>query len=295
MRSMPAPLVSILVAVAALTAACASAGTPSPAPPSTQPDPPAGAEVLLRVSQVQALPPSATFARLPQVVVTLDGRAVAGGVVPAIFPGPLVLPLTERQITPAGWARIVEAARAAGLLGLNRDFTGGQLPPGSVATRVQIAADGQLFDLTGDASRQIVCVTAPCIAPPGTPEAFAGFVSALGDLESLAGKANLGQERLYQPAGYAVLVGPKPDDQALPQAAIAWPIDGGFAAFGKPLQDGSGGRCGRVTGADVGLLRPAFLAANQLTPWRDPTDQSLHGLVVRPLLPGDGDPCAGLV
>jgi hypothetical protein len=69
----------------------------------------------------------------------------------------------------------------------------------------------------------------------------------------------------------------------------------GFGAFGKPLADGTGGRCGTITGADVGLVRPAFTAATQITPWRDPVEGSEHGLVVRPLLPGDADPCEGLV
>lgn len=229
------------------------------------------------------------------MLITLDRRVLAGGAIPAIFPGPLVLPITERPITAAGWLRIVEAARAAGLLDGNRDFTGGQLPPGSAATRLELVADGRVLDLTGDASRQIACVQAPCIAPPGTPEAFAGFVNGLSDLATMAGAENLGPEQLHQPAGYAVIVGPKPDDQGLPQRAIPWPLEAGFSAFGKPLSDGSGGRCGSITGADVGLVRPAFAAANQLTPWRDPADQSLHGLAVRPLLPGDGDSCEGLV
>jgi hypothetical protein len=279
--------------VAFLLAACGAAA-PSPSP-SPQPDPPADAKVRLRVTTVQALPPNATFGWLPQVLITLDGRVLAGGAIPAIFPGPLLLPITERQITAAGWARLVDAARAAGLLGLDRDFTGGQLPPGSQATRLELVADGRVYDLTGDASRQIVCIQAPCIAPPGTPEAFAGFVNQLYDLPTMVGAENLGPEQLHLPAGYAVIVGPAPDDQGLPQPPIAWPLAAGFAAFGKPLRDGSGGRCGTVTGADVGLVRPAFTAANQITPWRDPIDKSLHGLTVRPLLPGDGDLCEGLV
>ena len=279
--------------IAILLAACGAAvSSPSPSP---QPDPPANAKVRLRVTTVQALPPDATFGALPQVLITLDGRVLAGGAIPAIFPGPLVVPVRERQITAAGWLRLLDAARSAGLLGGNADFTGGQMPPGSAATRLELVADGRVYDLTGDASRQIVCVTAPCNAPPGTPEAFAGFVNSLYDLQSLVGPENLGPEQLHQPAGYAVIVGPRPDDQGLAQPVIAWPIDGGFAAFGRAVQDGSGRRCGSIKGADLGLVRPAFTAATQITPWRDPTDNSLHGLVVRPLLPGDGDPCEGLV
>lgn len=292
MRASPVRLVtSTLVAV--LLAACGGVA-PSPSP-SPQPDPPADAQVRLRVTLVQALPPPATFTWLPSIVITLDGRVLTGGAIPAVFPGPLVNPIVERQISAAGWARVVEAARSAGLLGAIRDFTGGQMPPGSQVTRLELAADGQVFVISGDAGRQIMCVQAPCVAPPGTPEAFAGFVNSLGDIASIAGAGELGPEKLHEPAGFAVIATPgKPDDQGVPQPAIAWPLPGGFKAFGAPLSDGSGGRCGLITGADVGLVRPAFAAATQVTPWRDPTDDSLHGLMVRPLLPGDGDPCAGV-
>jgi hypothetical protein len=292
MRAQSSRLV-IASLLAALLVACGGVATsPSPSP---QADPPADARIRLRVTMVQALPPEATFGWMPLALITLDGKVLTGGVVPAIFPGPLVNPVSERQLGAAGWNRLVDAARAAGLLGLDRDFTGGQMPPGSQVTRLELVADGRLYDLVGDASRQIVCVQAPCNAPPGTPEAFAGFVNQLYDLTALVGAENLGPEQPHVPAGYAVLVGAAPDDQGLPQQAIEWPLAGGLAAFGKPLRDGSGGRCGSATGADLGLVRPAFTAATQITPWRDPADGSLHGLVVRPLLPGDADPCEGLV
>lgn len=97
------------------------------------------------------------------------------------------------------------------------------------------------------------------------------------------------------PGGYAVLVGAVPDAQGLPQPAIEWPLAGGFQGFGKPFADGSGFRCGTATGADADALRDLFTAATQITRWLDPTDGSMHGLTVKPLLPGDGDPCQGLV
>jgi hypothetical protein len=288
----PSPRLAVVSLVAVLVAAC---GSPA-ASPSPQPEPPVDATVRLRVTTVQALPPPATFTWLPTIVITLDGRVLTGGAVPAIFPGPLVNPIVERQISAAGWDRVVAAARAAGLLGAVRDFTGGQMPPGSQITRLEIVADGFLYELSGDAGRTFNCITTPCMSPPGTPEAFAVFVNSLGDLASITGPGELGPERIHEPAGFAVLVIPgKPDDQGVPQPALAWPLPGGFKAFGEPLQDGSGGRCGLITGADVGVVRPVFAAATQITPFRDPTDDSLHGLVVRPLLPGDGDPCHGLV
>jgi hypothetical protein len=275
---------------AVFLAGCAS-GSASPSP---EPTPPAEAQVRLRVTAVQALPSRATFGWLPSVVITLDGRVLAGGAVPAIFPGPLANPVVERRITANGWATIVAAARAAGLLGGRRDFTGGQMPPGSMATRVEIAADGQIYDLLGDARRVLMCVTTPCDPLAGSPEAFGGFVSRLADLESWLG-ADVGPEGMHAHSGYGVLVGPVPDDQGLAQPPIAWPFAAGFAVFGKPLADGSGGRCGTLTGDDAAAIRGAFGAATQITRWRDPADGSFHGLTVRPILPGDGDPCEGLV
>jgi hypothetical protein len=276
---------------AMLLAAC-SAAAPSPTP---VPPPPADAMFLLRITTVQALPPSATFGWMPQILITTDGRVLQGGAVPAIFPGPLLQPVFARQISALGWSRIVDAARAAGLLTGAGDFTGGQMPPGSAAVRLEIVADGRVHTLTGDAGRTIQCIQAPCVAPPGTPEAFAGFVSAIGDPASIAGAAELGPDVKFVPTGYAVVVGDVPDDQGLPQQPIAWPLAAGLATFGKPLADGSGGRCGLLTGAEAAALHGPFGGATQLTKWRDPVDGSFHGLQVRPILPGDGDLCEGLV
>lgn len=289
MRPIRLRLVSLSLAALLLAACGGAAASPSP-----EPTIPADALVRLRVTAVQALPPPATFSWMPSVVITLDGRVLTGGAVPAIFPGPLVNPVVERQITANGWARIVAAARSAGLLGINRDFTGGQMPPGSQVTRLEIAADGIVYQLTGDASRIMVCITAPCDPAAGSPEAFGGFVSRLTDLGSWLG-GDIGPEGMHAPAGYAVMVVAPQDDQGLAQPPMAWPFAAGFGAFGKEILNGSGERCGTLTGDDAAVARNAFGAANQLTKWRDPVDGSFHGLVVRPLLPGDGDPCEGMV
>lgn len=286
LRSLILPL-----AASAVMAAC-GAGGPSPSP---SPEPvPDDAAIRLRITTVQALPPPATFSWMPQVLVTLDGKVLTAGAMPAIFPGPLVAPVIERQLTQQGWARIVAAAREAGLLGLNGDFTGGQMPPGAQVTRLELLADGRMFQLQGDASRVMQCVAPPCNPPPGTPEAFAGFVSRFYDLTTWLG-ADAGPEQVHAPGGYAILVTTAPDDQGMNQAPIAWPLDGGFATFGKAVTNGAAERCGTVSGADVAMLRPALEAATAITRWRDPADGTFHGLIVRPLLPGDGDPCEGLV
>lgn len=300
MRLPTVRLAGLSLAVLLLAACAGAAPSPSPSPPPSQPPSPeptapADAQFRLRVTMVQALPPLATFNLTPTILVTNDGRVLTGGVVPAIFPGPLVIPINEQRLTPAGWSKIVAAARDAGLLTGARDFTGGGMPPGSVTARLEIVADGRLFDLVGDPNRIMVCVTTPCVPQAGTPEAFGGFLGQLSNLDPMLG-GDLGPQGVYAPAGYGLIVGPPPaNQQDLAQPAIPWPLAGGFAAFGKALADGSGGRCGIVTGEDVAALRPALTAANQLTRWRDPADGSFHGLTVRPLLPGDGDVCEGLV
>jgi hypothetical protein len=288
---MPAPRLRLLTLpiAAAVLVACSGAGaSPTPEPPV-----PDDAAFRLRVTAVQALPPPATFSSMPSVLITLDGRVLSGGAVPAIFPGPLLMPVIERLITGNGWAKIVAAAREAGLLGANRDFTGGEMPPGSMVTRLELVTDGQLYQITGDASRVMHCITAPCSAQPGTPEAFAGFVNRLTDLTSWLG-ADIGPEAIYVPSGYAILVGPPPDDQGMNQPPLAWPFDVGFAAFGKAVTNGTAERCGTITGDDAAELRPGLQAATSITRWRE-ADGSFHGLTVRPLLPGDGDPCEGMV
>jgi hypothetical protein len=255
---------------------------------------PGDAKVLLRVTMTQALPPLDTFGALPSIVITLDGRVLSGGAVPAIFPGPLVMPIIQRQLTPAGWAKIVAAARDAGLLGEVTDFTGGAMAPGSVTAHLELVADGRRYDVTGDPNRVIVCIKAPCIAPPGTPEAFGTFISNLTMVDGwLAG--DLGPQGTYAPDAYALIIGAPPaQDANLTQPVLPWPLAQALATFGKPLADGSGRRCGTASGDAAVALRPAFAAANQLTRWRD-ADGSLHGLTVRPLLPADGDSCQGLV
>jgi hypothetical protein len=290
LRLLVAPLAAVLIA------ACGAAA-PSSSPSAPADDPaPAEARFRLRVTSVQALPPTATFGSLPNVVISMDGRIFSGGAMTLIYPGPLVPPVVERQLSAAGWSQVVDAARVAGLLGGVRDFTGGQMPPGSLATRLELLADGQVHMLIGDPSRQLVCVTTPCDPAPGTPEAFTGFVNRLSDLASVVHAADLGPERPYTPAGYAILVGEPPtDEQGLAEPPVGWPLAGGFGAFGKPLADGSGGRCGVIEGVDLAGVRGALEAADQLTRWRDPGTGNLYGMMVRPLLPGDADPCVGLV
>ena len=284
-----------------LVAACSS-GSPSAAPPS-QPTPalpsptPGPAGFVIRASWTQALPPRALFGNLPILVVTADGRVLAQGAVTMIYPGPLVLPVMQRPISPVGVAAILQAAKDAGILGPNTDFTGGALPPGAAAARLQIVVDGVTYDLVGDASAAVPCLpTQACPeADPGTPAAFAQLWNRLLDLAGWLGP-ELGAEQLYAPASYAVIVGPPPEPWA-GATPIVWPvIDPALGAFGAPVRGEPGTRCGIADGDLAVALRRTLGTATQLTPFvANSSASATHGLTVRPLLPGDEDPCAPIV
>ena len=288
----PVRLAGSLVLAVAIGSSVACSGGASPSP---SPGPIDGAGFVLRASISQALPPDSTFAWLPSAVITADGRLISVGPVDAIFPGPLLPNLVERSISQAGWGAIVNAARKAGLLSGQSDFTGGAAAPGAALGHLVLVVEGRTYDLTGDLTLP------PCAPPgcgpagPGTQRAFAEFFLTLGDLASWIGP-ELGLERPYVAAAYAILVGPPAADQGLVQPAIAWPLGGKLEAFGRPIAAGDGRRCGVVGEADAVTLRPALQSATSISRWVDSgTTGAGSGLVVRPLLPGDTDPCAGLL
>lgn len=290
--------------VAALLAACGGGSSPTPAPatPAATPTPapsstPGGVGFVIRASWTQALPPRALFLNLPVLVVTADGRVLTQGPVLEIYPGPLVAPIVERTISPMGVAALLQAARDLGILRPDVDFTGGTLRPGAAAARLQLVVDGVAYDLVGTSDGAVVCPAgASCPDPaPGTPAAFATFWYRLLDLAGWLGP-QLGVEQVHQPASFAIIVGPPPEPW--PGATpIVWPpLDPALDAFGRPVRGEVSTRCGTASGDLAAALRPLFARATQLTPFvATAAASATHGLTVRPLLPGDEDPCANIV
>ena len=298
----PAALLAPL-AVGLLVAACSSVipATPSsspPAPTAAPPTPtPAPVGFVIRASWTQALPPRSLFDRMPAVVITSDGRVLTPGGVREMYPGPLVPPVIERPISPKGIATLLQAAKDAGILGVGDDFTGGAILIGGAAARLQIAVDGVTYDLVGDANAAVSCpLTGNCPdAVPGTPAAFTRFWHRVLDVAGWL-ELELGPEQAYAPASYAVIVGPPPEPWPNAVPAV-WPATGpALDAFGAPVRGEPGTRCGVAAGDLAAALRPLFARATELTPFVATASASAtHGLTVRPLLPGDDDPCAPIV
>lgn len=298
----PALAATVLLAACSAAAPAPSASpSPSPSPSSSTP-----VSVVLEGTVTQALAPVETFGWLPAILISSDGRMITQGPVDAIYPGPLLPNLLERSIDQAGWSQIVDLVRAAGLLtgedqdpgpGVAIDLTGGASLPGGQTTHLRIVVDGVQYDIAGDPTRLIKCGATFCpAADPGTPEAFAQVWARLQDPAAWLG-ASVGPEQPYVPETDGILTGPPAVDRSGITSPVAtWPLTTPLTSIGRPLAGDPTRRCALVSGADAVLLAPSLQQANQLTVWTDPAvEGSRVGLAVRPLLPGETDPCAMLV
>jgi hypothetical protein len=269
---------AILLTMLFLVAACGSAApAASSAPPTTS--------FGLRAWITQALPPVGFFPDAGPSLAVDRKRLIVPGPQIEIYPGPLLPNLQQRPISQAGIDAIVDAARAAGLLDGPTDLVGESLP-GSQTAHLLFILDGVEREVFGDPTRQIVCVTTPCDAPPGTPEAFGQFWAKIHDIQSWLG-AELGPETPYTADRLAVLLTEPNVDASLPPTFAPWPLAGQMMKFGVEWH---GSRCGVIEGEDLVAALAAFGAANELTRWTDDTDAQF-GVVARPLFPGEPDPC----
>lgn len=290
-----------VAALAVIVAACSSAASPAPASPTPVPSPSASNPAIpsagsdaqgywLRVTTTQAIPPLNLFGSAPALVITESGTVVTMGAVPAVYPGPLVVPLLGRSITDAGRATILKLAADLGLLGQRLDFSAGQPMAGGVTARIEISVDGKLVTITGATDVQGCAGGQVCSPAPGTPEAFGMFWDRLLDLPSWLA-ADLGRQDAYPPTAFSILIGSAPVPDAALGANIAqWPLTTPMASFGVLVANETA-RCGTATGPDVAIMRVALGKANQLTQWvASPTTSATYGLTVRSLTPGE-DAC----
>ena len=259
-------------ALAALLAACGD-DEKSSSPLSFDPSPD---EVVVRIGYEGGFVPQGTaFVNQPALLISGDGRVFIPGAVPAIFPGPLLMPMYVRSITPAGLEKVLELAKEAGLIGPAPDYS---LPDGfditdASDTVVVISVDGQRYEHRANALGFED-------DGPSTParDNLLTFVNALGgDLAGIAGADNLGPEELYVPEQYrfqAMVVDPSQWTDPSP-TIVEWPAD-----LGVVLADSL--QCATVAGEDVEAL---FTGATQLTFFEEGED--VYQLAVAGLLPGD--------
>ncbi len=295
-------LTTIIVtpAVAAFLAAC---GDDSTGPAGTSPDTTgpgttvgggsgiahaigAGDAVLRLGYEGGFMTADAVFAQSPSLVITGDGLVITPGAVPAIYPGPMVMPFFQRTIDEAGIQAVLVAAKDAGLLASAPDYT---LPDGigiadAPDTVLVIQANGASYehrayalDLTaGDGS-----------ASTPARDALAAFVAKVNDLAALAGADHLGAEEPHRPTAYRMRATPVEvpppavgtDSTAMPTepqpTVTPWPADTGVVLA----------QASNCLVADAAKVGAVLSAANQLSYFSE--GGVTYQLAVATALPGD--------
>ena len=276
---------SFLAAMAAppILVALAACGDPDQVSTGTESTPdvtvagithPTGAEdVVLKLSYEGGFVPAGyAFVNTPTLLVSGDGRVFTPGIIPAVFPGPLLPTVMVRSINEDGLQAVLGVAERAGLLATPPDYTGGENVADAPNTVLTLnAADGTF-------------VHSAYALGTGNPETGArqnllDATTAISDVETAAGAANLGVDQPFVPTTYrfqARVVGP--DELAGQEPAptiVAWPAEAGVSLA-------SAATCARVDAAAVGSL---FLDAKQNTYFTE--GDATYQLAVAGVLPGD--------
>jgi hypothetical protein len=228
--------------------------------------------------------PSYELRRIPTWSLFGDGRIITEGPQIEIYPGPALPSVQVQTITQDGIQAILEAAKAAGLLGPDRTFDQGCVADAPTTT----------FTMYADGAKHVVSAYALGMVPGSCPgedtearATLAKFSAKLSDLASWLPTGSLGEQGQFEPSEMRVYVQPYAGspEPGLHQTSIDWPLSDPLSSFGQADATYGDFRCGVVGGANLAKLLPDAQRANELTPWRSGgTDYSL---IFRPLLPDE--------
>jgi hypothetical protein len=216
-------------------------------------------------------------AHLPQLSVFGDGRVVVIGPTALQYPGPALPNLQEFRVTRAGLARILETARAAGLLDDAVPDYGDPGVTDQATTTVTVRADGitRRVDVYALGFRGRVSGVTP--EQSEQRDRLQQFIELAGDAGALGDDVVAGSERRYEPTALAVRV--EPADAS----------DG--ETHGWPLGDLAGAECAVHRGADVARALDVARTAHEGDAWE--SAGATYTVTFRPLLP-DERTCADL-
>ncbi len=246
---------------------------------------PTGAdEVVIQYAEVGGfVPREFAFQQTPNVLVSGDGQVFGPGAQIEIYPGPLLPAVQVQPITEEGIQAILAAADEAGLFA-QIDYEQPTNIADASTAQVTINVDGQTY---------VHEAYALGLANPGEPgeettlerQALADFIAQLGDLPTLVGADQLGEQTVFAADEYGIealvvddlsVYGTDGIDGIEP-TVVDWP-----AAATVRLADAS--TCTVVSADEVG---EALAAANQLTFF---TDAGVtYQVLAKPILPGT--PC----
>lgn len=229
-------------------------------------------EVVLRLSYEGGLvAPGYVFAAMPQLLVSGDGRAFTQGVVPAIYPGPLLPNVLVRTIGESGIQAMLGVVNAAGLVAPPPDYT--------VTTQVADAPNTVLtINAAGGTFVHSAYALGIDVAETPVRQKLLDAITSLTSLDATVG--SVGPDAAFVATSYrlrARAVYPAElANQDLPPMVVDWP-----GAAGVALRDA--GDCARVDAAAVGTL---FIDAKQNTYFRE-DDDVMYQVSLRGVLPGD--------
>jgi hypothetical protein len=286
-RILPLALATLLLA------GCAGVG------PTDQPDDsgagishPVGDALVLRVElRGGFVAPTADLTRLPSFTLLGDGRVIQPGAVMAIFPGPIVPPLTVRRLNQNGVQAVLREVAATGLFRVSRELN---------AARDHVAdAPDTVFELHADGAEVSLSVYALGIGvDDGVPADEARARALLGNLDArlatletwLPGAAWAdARSAPFQPAALRLLVRDASDEGVDPSGigfnVVPWPTD---ADPGAGRAQGQW-RCSVVEGPGAATWNAQHGSANTLTRWTRGADR--YQVLPVPLLPDQQRTC----
>ena len=287
---------ALLFAALSLAAACSSAGpsvSPSPGSSGTpggtlRPSQPSGSAgpdtLLLRIAADGGfVPPGYIVTRLPQLSVYADGRVIEPGVIPAIYPGPAVLPLLVHQLGRDGIDGITAAARGAGLIGPDRSYI--SAPVADVETTVFTYVDA-------DGPHRLSIYALGFQPDSGAPaEEKAARTAAQNLVRQVQAYVNATPAATYTPTAYRIYAS-RASEPASGQPApniLDWPADLPALASLSPVSIPPRAGCGLIQGSQIPAFAALLKQATQITRFRQAATEWTLG--TRPLLPDEVRTC----
>jgi hypothetical protein len=261
--------IALLAAAALALAGCgeSSSGRSVSSGPTTP-----GDEVVVRAVSgggfaAESRPP----ARLPQLSVLGDGRVITEGPTTLQYPGPALPNLQEHRVTGDGLRRIVDEARAAGLLEDEPPDYGDPGVTDQATTTVTVRAGGitRQVDVYALGFKGRVSGVTP--EQSENRRRLEQFIGLAADPGALADVVVRGSQRRYEPAAFAVLV--RPSDST-DEDARTW-----------PLGDLAGIDCGVYTGSDLATVLDLARVAREGDRWT--SGNATYQIAFRPLLPDE--------
>lgn len=293
MRRFPRLAVTLAILAASALASCGGGSSGSI-------EHPGGDALVFRIEMSGGLMGvDSVFTGIPSLTLLGDGRLIEPGAVEAIYPGPALVPLTERTLSKSGLQAVLREIAATGLFTGNREFNGAQASVMDASTTIfTLHADGR------DARIAVYALGAfdPSAAPNGVSAdeiaahgALAALSARLTTLDSWLGAAAWShrQSEPYRASALRLLVrnadADAPDASGIANQLLAWPVGSDPTAFGAPARAPQGARCGVVTGPDAAAWLAALEHANSLT--RFVAAGHRYAVTPRPLLPDEPTTC----